>query len=301
MSTKLSRRNFLALAGLGGASLLASGSAQAANFTTDVIETVHTDVTLARLPQAFDGYRIGLISDIHYGAYVPQSWVVSALESLVTADVDMLLLAGDFSWVPGFKILPYSRRNPAIAAERRESVALKRIHDDLGELFSTISPADGIYAVYGNHDRWNGVPYCQRMCDRSALRFLTNEALLVERDTQAIELYGLDDYWTGIPALPTEATEHCRVILTHNPDVFALLEREQCRFDLGLAGHTHGGQVHLPGLGALTYNVSDLRFKQGLYQGRDFQTYTTAGLGVVEIPYRINCPAEVSVLNLHSG
>ena len=86
----------------------------------------------------------------------------------------------------------------------------------------------------------------------------------------------------------------------HNPDFTSLIHtRGVSSFDLALSGHTHGGQVCIPALGAISYNINDLRLGEGLFTFPDgSQSYTSRGIGVVEFPYRINCPPEVTVLQL---
>ena len=130
---------------------------------------------------------------------------------------------------------------------------------------------------------------------------LINRSVTFKRNLETFRIIGTDDYWTGIPrfaAAPKRESEN-RVLISHNPDyVSFLLENTACEFDLALSGHTHGGQIKLPIIGALGYNVTDARFGEGLVHHKRGEVFTTRGLGVVEIPVRINCPPEVSILTL---
>ena len=137
------------------------------------------------------------------------------------------------------------------------------------------------------------------------IEILVNDVRQIRRGTSKITLVGVDDYWTGFPSVPLEATktspQDVRVLISHNPDyASAILERTEIEFDIALCGHTHGGQIKLPLVGAPHYNVKDLRFKEGLYVHPRGLVYTTRGLGMVELPWRINCPPEVTVLELRA-
>jgi predicted MPP superfamily phosphohydrolase len=90
-----------------------------------------------------------------------------------------------------------------------------------------------------------------------------------------------------------------KICLAHNPDYFVELQKKSpVKFDLSLAGHTHGGQIKLPIWGSLIYNVENRQFAEGLVETNQSSYYTSRGIGVVEIPHRINCPAEVCIFTL---
>ena len=96
-----------------------------------------------------------------------------------------------------------------------------------------------------------------------------------------------------------DAIEKCSNILKDNPDYIpAILDNPGAKFSLALCGHTHGGQIVLPALGPIAAQVVDRRFVSGMTQIGERQIYTSRGLGVVGLPFRLNCPPEVTILNL---
>ena len=174
----------------------------------------------------------------------------------------------------------------------------------VSSIIAEVNAPEGIVAVYGNHDRWTIPKFCHKQFTSRQIRILINESIELNRSGSILRLIGVDDYWTGIPRIPklpvrTKNSKEVRILISHNPDFLSpLINQRQNIFDLGLCGHTHGGQIKLPVVGALHYNIRDLRLSEGLYQNDYCSVYTTRGVGVVEIPYRVNCNPEVSILNL---
>jgi uncharacterized protein len=300
----LSRRIFIK-AGLSGA-VLASAAwiGTRLRFTTDEIRLEEVDVYLKGLPRAYQEYRLGLLSDVHLGPFLPDAWVAEAVQLVKDAGVDLLLLGGDYLNIPDTLLSDCLGvvRNRSLSRSAGPDLAEKIIRR-FCEILSVINPPDGIAAVYGNHDRWLAPDVCTRLFQQFGIKLLVNEALIVTREGMHLKILGFDDYWTGIPriAMLREAQEEneARIVLAHNPDFISeIIKKTDVRFDLGLAGHTHGGQINIPGIGPFLYNIRDRRLSEGLYTGYRSPVYTTRGVGVVEIPYRVNCPAEVSVLTL---
>lgn len=300
----LTRRQFLTLAPL--AIGTAAGLAYTAKRdTTEIFEVNQIRVGIEDLPPSFNDYRIGFVSDIHHGVYLRDEYLADVLSAAQSAKPDLLVLGGDYSWIPEtpFQGSITFRNNKLDSPYRYQS--LEAIYHSLNSVLQTITPADGIVAVLGNHDHWNGAKLCisALRSGKSPPRFLINETLEIRRGDSLLSLYGIDDYWTGAPRIPTaftvrKATNEARVVISHNPDTLSWLLKV-VHFDLGLAGHTHGGQIRLPQpLGPVVRNIEDPRFFEGLVNSGNASIYTTRGIGTVEIPYRINCPGEVTVLNL---
>ncbi len=105
-----------------------------------------------------------------------------------------------------------------------------------------------------------------------------------------------------VSKLPLFNENSFSILLTHNPDFSSfVLHDKNIKFNLSLSGHTHGGQIKLPIVGALGYNISDLRYKEGLVDYQETKLYTSRGLGYVELPIRINCPPEVTIITLRKS
>lgn len=295
---KLSRRGFL-LAGAGAAAL---GTAYSAEDTL-AIETTEQEVFISGLHPHLDGYRIGFLSDIHLGAFIPNELVEDAVSRINQARVDMVLLGGDFVWIPERSIVEKLGfvRNPSFLADPGEKIADTIFHV-LAQILANLKAADGVFAVYGNHDRWTSPKSCLTRFAEVGIRLLINESQNVWRGDGRLRLDATDDFWTAVPRLLlpwAKSPEECRILLTHNPDFASFaLEHPKYMFDLALCGHTHGGQVAFPVVGALHYNIDDLRLSSGLWIGEKAQVFTSRGVGVVEFPVRVNCPPEAAVIIL---
>ncbi len=271
------------------------------------VELTTTPIRIPDLPTAFHGYRIGLVSDVHLGVYIPDDYVAHTFELLDRAGVDLLLLGGDFVWLQESLLSRWygaTLRNPLYGGTPSPELA-NRIFESLASMAATVRAPDGCLAVYGNHDKYVEPTLCEQALTRHGIQLLVNHHMTIRRGENNLMVFGTDDFWTGIPRVTVakhKATAEVRVMLTHNPDFAALiLEHTDYEFDLYLCGHTHGGQIRLPGIGALHYNIENTRFAAGLVQHPRGQVFTTRGTGVVEVPWRYNCRPEVSILELHPG
>lgn len=306
----LSRRAFLraAAVGIGG---LAIGSAAADLSAHGYTGTAHVERLIVRiggLPKEFNSYKIGFLTDLHLGLWVPQTWIAAALDILVAHNIDLLLLGGDYIFItdnPIWSASHYVRNSDYLGLKRPEMVA-SAFSDVLG-ILASYSFRDGVIGVVGNHDRWNSYFQFQQACAKvPQLRFLVNQGARISRGDVALEIFGVDDYLTGIPSSPPSrsgASSHlCRILLSHNPDfVSALLKIDAEAFDLALCGHTHGGQIRLPGLTGALIPVQDPRFMAGMTKLEGGAVYTSRGLGVVGLPFRVNCPPEITIFELQAS
>lgn len=288
MPKELTRRAFLGRA-LAGAASAAAGLGIADGFFIEPKRPIgrRVDIHLKRLPEEFHGFRIAQISDIHFGPYMGRAGLERVLSVARPFNPDLVVLTGDF--------VSHSLARPhgAEGARNAEPCA------DVLVQWRT-SP---LAAVLGNHDHWNDPQIVSGALRERHIRLLTNEAYPVERQGKRLWIAGVDDPMShaadlertlsGIP--PSEAT----VLLAHEPD-FA---DHSSRFfvDLQLSGHSHGGQVRFPGVGALVLPRMATKYPLGLYQIHDMQLYTNAGVGVITPPVRFNCPPEVTLLTLLGG
>jgi hypothetical protein len=131
---------------------------------------------------------------------------------------------------------------------------------------------------------------------------LANRAVPLERGKDRIWLAGVDDVLKGRPdlamALAGIPASECTILLAHEPD-FAD-EASVMAVDLQLSGHSHGGQIWLPGLGAPWLPPLARRYPRGLYKIRETTLYTNVGLGTIHAPVRLNCPPEITLITLRS-
>ncbi len=303
---KLSRRSFLS--SLGGAGILAAGGGSTLAFgledTTEKLEVQRSTLPISPELNALDGLKIGALSDIHYGPCATRSLHRRALKALQNEGIDLLILLGDYIWLPDSPLsLRFEKvRNPEIESlpEKLKAVA---IYEEFSRDVSEFIPRLGCFAIFGNHDNWVDPLACKSAFAKAGIEILNNQSSALRLQDSELVLHGLDDYWTGRPTfshLPqTGRPKEFHTLLSHNPDLLSLLERESpFNFELALAGHTHGGQIKFPLIGAPKYNIQDSRFNEGLQKQSRFPVYTTRGIGVVEIPYRFNCCPEATVIEL---
>jgi len=259
------------------------------------LELAEMKVHLKRLPPAFEGLKVGQITDIHAGPLVPAELIKNGVDLIMAKQPDLIVLTGDF--VSGAtKILWTSYGG---FKQRHYDYCM----EELGRLKAPL----GVFAVLGNHDFWSGQEVVKKIIrglEYIGIKVLRNEVIPVKRGGQQLYIVGVDDYWENSynlsEALSGIPEDSCRVLLSHNPDVNEDIENQGKRIDFVISGHTHGGQVVLPFSGAL-YIPSPFgqKYRTGLVRDGERQTYISRGLGLFFVPIRINCPPDVTVLTLH--
>jgi uncharacterized protein len=243
-------------------------------------------IAVPNLPPAFRGTTIALLSDIHHGPFVPLAYVRHVVSMTNALEPDMVLLAGDY-------------------VHRHRSYIAPGINE-LGKLKARF----GRYAVRGNHDN---LDYHQHRDNRDFQSYsvsalaeakvtdLNNSGVWLEKSGARLRLSGVGDLWTDhqdLDAALGDATDREAVILlSHNPD-FAetILDR---RVGLVLSGHTHGGQIVLPGLGApVVPSKYGQKYLYGLVRGPICQVFVTRGVGTITPPVRFLCRPEIAMITL---
>jgi len=158
----------------------------------------------------------------------------------------------------------------------------------------------GVYAVLGNHDYWSSVGVVIEQLQAAGVRVLRNEAVRLEQANVPLWLLGVDDVWENQQDLATTRAnippDECQIALVHEPDYAD--EVAATGVDLQLSGHSHGGQIRLPGIGALVLPRWARKYPIGLQRVGTMWIYTNRGLGVIYPPIRFNCRPEVTLLTL---
>lgn len=241
------------------------------------------EITVDRLPAAFDGLRITAISDLHAGSRFTGESKLHRVVSLANQqNSDMVILLGDF--VAG----NYSKPTTFPTALLTET---------LGKLHAPL----GVYAVLGNHDYWSGAPPIADALRAGGIHMIDNAVVPIERRGARIWLLGIPDRWTRHRSdfrgdITPEMAAGLVVGLTHNPDVFPELTPP---VPLVFAGHTHGGQVRIPFLGRpIMPSEFGERYAAGLVREQGRQIYVTTGVGTSIFPVRFLVPPEIAVLTL---
>ncbi|HUA15784.1 MAG TPA: metallophosphoesterase [Verrucomicrobiae bacterium] len=281
---RLTRRRFLGygLATLAGAATIDGFFVEPAH---PVIE--RREIQLARLPKSFSGFRIALISDIHFGPFMGRAGVGRAVRLAQTFSPDLLVLVGDFV------SHPFGQSNGAAGAHHAEPCA------DVLATWKGVPMA----AVLGNHDWWNGAEIVTGALAERGITVLRNQSIAIERGGDRLWIAGVDDVYEGHADLPRALSSvpnsEATLLLAHEPDFADYAARFP--IDLQLSGHSHGGQVRVPGIGPIVLPELGRKYNNGWYRSGNLQIYTNRGLGVIDPPVRFNCPPEVTHITLKSS
>jgi hypothetical protein len=285
--SKINRRQF-AKAALWGAAGLAL---YAGEVERHFIEISHTDVHLPGLSAAFDGMRIVQLSDIHLDVFTEPFFLRHAIHRINELNPDIVLLTGDFVT----SIDPFRRFATATA---RQCATILR---DLA--------CRQRYAILGNHDVNAGAAMVTRNLQDNGIPVLNNASLAIERGNGRFWLAGLDDALEGnpdpdlaIPASIRNVPDEPVVLMCHAPDYAddLLTFPGGQAVSLMLSGHTHGGQVRLPLIGAMELPPLGKKYVEGWFRLQNLQLHVNRGLGTVGVPFRFDCPPEISVLTLRA-
>lgn len=238
------------------------------------IALTRRDVPLAALPAAFDGLRLLHLSDLHLDA--SEDFVHALAERVRAVEADLTVITGDFRY------RTHGNWRPAL-----ERLARLRPH----------LPGP-VYAILGNHDTVRMVPAIEAL----DIRLLLNEHVTLRRGAAVLHLAGIDDpHYFRADNLERAAEgipfDDCAILLSHTPETW--WQAANVGFDLLLAGHTHGGQVCLPGGWPLMLNADCPRaYCRGAWRYRDMHGYTSTGAGSSIVEVRYNCPPEIVVHTL---
>ncbi len=260
---------------------LAGGAAAALGYAVLVeprwLERRHERIHIAALPSGLEGLRLGVLSDLHVRGRREAGLVRRAVRALSAARPDMVAVTGDFA---------------------EDAEGLELVLDALTPLSAQL----GVYAVPGNHDFKSGIERWHRAVGRrKAITDLTNRYVALEHAGGRVCVAGVDDLVEGEPrlVLPPPATRDLTIVLAHSPDQAERCRRSYDAVDLIVSGHTHGGQVRLPVVGAPVNSAEnpDL-YEDGLRRRPWTQVYTSRGVGTSGFHIRFMARPEVSVLDL---
>jgi predicted MPP superfamily phosphohydrolase len=266
----------LTLAGAGAAGLYAAG------VEPRLLRLRRPEIAAAGWPAGASPLRIGVLSDLHAAwPHMTIARVERIVARLLAARPDLVLLPGDFVTTHTYLVrhIPIEPVAQALAALARAAPTL---------------------AVLGNHDWHYGGERIATALELAGIRVLQNAAARVETARGPLWVAGLDDLWTGRADLGRTLRDLDRsapaVMLSHMPDVFPHLPPEVA---LTVAGHTHGGQVCLPGLGPLrTLTSLPRRLAYGLHEIDGRHLYVSGGVGTTALPIRFWRPPEIALLTM---
>ena len=244
------------------------------------VRTEEVEIVLGNLPAGFDNTRILLVTDLHIDGL---DWLAEKIISVADVlDYDFCILGGDYSFGRA--------REGSLAYSRMREVAAK------------LRAKSRVFAVLGNHDRYGIGELLQEECGAEVL---VNESVCLEKDGDKMYLTGLDDrhYYgaddIGLADGGIEAGAF-KIMVCHSPEGYE--EAAEAGYSLYLAGHTHGGQICLPGGIVIVRGATvPRRLLKGKWRYDGMRGYTSRGAGASGVAVRYFCPPEMTVITLRKG
>ena len=282
------RRRFLERTAFAASALPFAACAYGLTIGRTDIETTRKRIRLARLPKAFDGFRVAQLSDLHIGPFMSAREIRRVVGMTNDYKADLVLLTGDYIiWDP-------STQGAVV------------------EALSGLKAPFGVVGCLGNHELWAGCEdsITQMFAERN-IRILRHERWPIQSGNEVLNLIGVDyqavrhfgphpegvvnRYLKGVEPLIEPSTAN--ILLSHNPNTFD--RAADLGIDLSLAGHTHGGQVTLE---FINKNLSPSRlitsYMRGWFEKKDCQLYVNRGIGTIGVPIRFDAPPEITIFEL---
>jgi len=280
---KVTRRRFIKWL-LGGAAAVGASALGGAGYVTRIepyrptLERV--DVTLSGLPASLAGFTILQISDLHRGTEMAQEDISRAVRLALQQEADLVVLTGDYVSRPG-------------GVSQFGDYALS-----CAEALSPLCSLGDVLACLGNHDHWTDADAVSGALGGVGIAVLRNEA---REAADGLWVAAVDDVWEQQADLEQALEEApagaAVVLLAHEPD-YADEAAADGRVSLQLSGHSHGGQVRLPFIGAPVTPYLARKYQAGLYQVGAMWLYVNRGVGLIAPAVRFNCRPEVTLLTL---
>lgn len=270
---RFTRRDALRAIAATGIGLATGPVAYGAAYERHRLIRVEQDLPVSGLPPPLDGLRVGLITDIHHSNTVGADDVTRAVSLLLESRPDLIVLGGDY-----------------VTFGNRAFV------EPVAELLAPLAAApNGAFAVLGNHDDDRDMPAALA---RRGFATLKDQRTTITIRNEPIDLVGIR-FWTRRIEHITQVLKGSgptTILLAHDPR--RLLQAAQLDVPLVLSGHTHGGQVILPGLGAIAGR--EFPVLAGYARELNSSIFVSRGVGTVYVPVRMNCPPDVAVLTLRT-
>jgi predicted MPP superfamily phosphohydrolase len=237
--------------------------------TTDLVVRYHT---LASNQLALARLRIVELSDLHVNPALPATYYARVFDFVIAQDPDLILLTGDYISKP-------------------ENLAL------MARVFANpLHARFGVYAVLGNHDQWSGAAAVREVLARAGATLITGHCVHLPEAVGRVAICGTEAPW-GPELSSALDKEDLNLVLSHTPDNIYRLAAQGA--SAVFSGHTHGGQIRAPGLGALVVPSRFGRiFDEGHFRVAGTELFVTAGVGADFPPLRIYCPPEILVVDI---
>lgn len=235
-------------------------------------------ITIKNLHPDLEGFTLLQMTDLHLYPLTQPSLIEKSVAIANSLNPELVVLTGDYVWQ-----------------------VLEAI-DELAPILAGLDARHGVFSTLGNHDYWLDAGVITETMEAEGLPVLVNQGLSIQQGKGTFYLAGLDDGWSGKPdlnaTLEGARTGEPVVLLCHEPDLADRYTLDG-RISLQLSGHTHGGQIRIPGLGAMILPYLGRKYDVGLYKVDEMLLYTNRGIGVISEPVRYNCPPEITQFVLY--
>lgn len=275
------RRAFLQKGVIGLSAFSFIGSATRV-ISKEEYDIIHETVKIPNLPDEFKGFRIGMLSDVHSSVFMNKEDMAMYVRAMNDLKTDLVVVTGDFVNSQTEEVYPFA------------------------ESFSELKAPHGVYGCLGNHDYFaKDVDLVAKEVNDCGVKLLRNDAVQIHKGNTFFNLLGVDDIGRNVKANDyiTRANasvqnDRPKILLCHKPYFFENAKNQN--IDLTLSGHTHGGQIVFGTIDRMPISFAAFasKYVAGLYALDKSQLYVNRGLGSVGLPFRINCPPEVTVLTL---
>jgi predicted MPP superfamily phosphohydrolase len=218
--------------------------------------------------------RAAVLADIHFDPFYETRYLAEVFDAVAASSPDLVFYLGDY-------ITHSSNR-----------------FEEFGQLARMLRPTYGSFAALGNHDHWGGVAKVQQVLEAAGIHVLVNAVVPLPGQADWA-LAGIDSFWAGRPDSSVFSREPAStrfISLIHEPDAWDIFTDPRIR--LQVSGHTHGGQIRAPFVGALELPSWGKKYDAGLFRRGDQNLYVNRGIGTVKVPCRINCRPEITLLEL---
>ena len=269
---RFSRRRFLM--GVGAFTL---AGASYSYFESGWIRLRRESIRMSNIPPAFKGKTFALLADIHHGPFISLNYIERVVAATNDLNPDAILLAGD-----------YVHRDPMYI-------------DPCFDVLANLKAPLGVFGVMGNHDHWESTSNTRQAMRKSGIEEVSNSGVWVQANGDRLRIAGVDDLWEGKPdlnaALKDTREDESAILLSHNPDFVEGIT--DTRVGLVVSGHTHGGQIVLPIVGAPRVpSQFGQKYLHGLVKTKFTQVFVSRGVGTVTPPLRFCCRPEIVLLTI---
>ncbi len=235
-------------------------------------------IPVPNLPEAFKGFQIAHLTDLHYGFLVPLEIFKTVIKRTNNLHSDLIVCTGDYV---------HERNN------------INQI-DKIWPILSKLKAGNGVFSVLGNHDHWADTERSLYWAERAGQN-IRGKVTFIENNGKRLWFAGggdlLEDHFSLDKLLKNIPDDDCRIVLAHNPD--SADTSYSSRVDLIISGHTHGGQVNIPFIGPPVLPVRNKNYSSGIKRSeRNTLVFISKGIGWTILPVRFNCFPEIAVLEL---